>query len=170
MGLTVLVLLSFSDFKFLREKQRTRKKAAFIVATNIYWVFSMLPGTRSHFLTFFSTLKITINHVKETWRCLIADSNSGSRKAISSKVFAKAVVVQLRVAARNSTRSFPSWEPECQRLGPPRHWGRFAGRFTSHRGWLFLAARGAFGRAFGLVHTCAKETWEAGGAEGEPEP
>lgn len=55
MGVNVLVLLSFSGFKFLGEKQRTRekRKEAFIVSTNIYWVLVCCQAPGYTFCDFF---------------------------------------------------------------------------------------------------------------------
>lgn len=54
-GLNRFILLCFSGFKFLREE---KEQEASIVSTNIDWLFSMLPGTRLHFLWLFLLLKL----------------------------------------------------------------------------------------------------------------
>lgn len=90
MELNVFVLLSFSGFKFLggETENQEKKRRRFVVSTNICWVLSMLPGTRPH-VHDFPAFKITFDHVKETSRCVLADSSSGPRKGISAKVSAR---------------------------------------------------------------------------------
>lgn len=58
MGQNVFILLSFLGFNFLGEKKEQEKKGAFIVSTDVYWIFSMLPGSRLHFLWLFLLLEL----------------------------------------------------------------------------------------------------------------
>lgn len=89
MGLNVLLLLSSSGFKFLggrKREQETKKKNKKLSLLEQTFLPCLGIAERQAILSVaFSTLKITFSHAKETSRCLMADCNNGSRKAISSK-------------------------------------------------------------------------------------
>lgn len=107
----------------------------------------------------FSTFKITFNYVKETSRCLIADSNSGSRKAISSYE----VLLRLSLGVfQPGNLSFRGWFI----LGFGRHPSTRRGLWESQvvfswrRLWNRVrCARGLLGSVLG-IHSCAKENRE----------
>lgn len=94
----MLVLLSFSGFKFLGERQRIRKKKNSFHCFNKHLLGIWYVARHQAILSVtFSTFKITFNQVKETSGCLIADSSGGSRKAILLRFLPKLLWLILEV-------------------------------------------------------------------------
>lgn len=106
MGLNVLVLLSFSGFKFLGEKQRTRKKRSFHCFNKHLlgiWYVARHQATLS---VTFSTFKITFNQVKETSRCLIADPVVVPERLFLLRILPELLRFNLEEQLGNITRIF----------------------------------------------------------------
>lgn len=87
-------IIIFSGFKFIRgerenkEKQNKTKQKLLCFNKHLLGI-EFVARHQARLSVTFPTLKTNFHHGKETSRCLIADSNSGSRKAISSKVLPK---------------------------------------------------------------------------------
>lgn len=110
-GLNRFILLCFSGFKFLREE---KEQEASIVSTNIDWLFSMLPGTRLHFLWLFLLLKLLSTMRKKLLDVsLLIPKVAPERPFLLSFFFSfKIIMIQPRGAAGNSICCFSHLEPE----------------------------------------------------------
>lgn len=83
-------IIIVSGFKFLRGERENRGEKQKLSHFNKHLLgIEFVARHQARLSVTFLSLKTTFHHGKETSRCLIADSNSGSRKAISSKVLPK---------------------------------------------------------------------------------